>query len=65
MMSVGLRSVLATHQLLQSLDVVSHGGDALGDRPDALQPQRIDGQAPQGGQNLYIDNFAVTDYVFP
>jgi hypothetical protein len=44
---------------------VSHGGDALGDRPDALQPQRIDGQAPQGGHNLYIDNFAVTDYVFP
>jgi hypothetical protein len=35
-----------------TFDVLSHGGDALGDRPDAPQPQRIDGQAPQGGLDL-------------
>jgi hypothetical protein len=55
-MSVGPRLVLAPAAKV-IFDVVSHGGDALGDRPDALQPQRIDGQAPQGGLDQYTVAF--------
>lgn len=36
----------------QALDVVSQGGDALGDRPDPVEPQGIDGQAAEAGQDL-------------
>ena len=31
---------------------MSQGGDALGDRPDPIEPQGIDGQAAQRGQDL-------------
>ena len=31
---------------------MSQAGDALGDRPDPIEPQGIDGQAAQCGQDL-------------
>ena len=31
---------------------MSQGGDALGDRPDSIEPECIDGHAPQHGQDL-------------
>ena len=41
-----------TQQPEQALDVMSQGGDTFGDRPDPIEPEGIDGQAPQRGQDL-------------
>lgn len=49
----------------QPLDVVSQGGDALGDRPDSIEPECIDGHAPQRGQDLDAVVLPVAVGVFP
>jgi hypothetical protein len=49
----------------QPLDVVSQAGDALGDRPDSIEPECIDGQAPQRGQDLDAVVLTVPVGVFP
>ena len=46
-------------------DVVSQGGDPLSDRPDAIEPQGIDGQAAEGGQDLDAVVLPVAVSVFP
>ena len=49
----------------QALDVVSQGGNALGDRPDSIEPEGIDGQAAEGGQDLDAVALPVAVGVFP
>jgi len=44
---------------------VSAGGDAIGDRPDSIQPQGTDGQASQRGQDLGAVVFAAAVGAFP
>ena len=44
---------------------MSQGGDALGDRQDPIQPQGIDGQAAQRGQDLRAVVLSVAVGVFP
>jgi hypothetical protein len=49
----------------QPLDVESQGGDAFGDRPDLIEPEGIDGQAAEGGQDLDNVVLAVAVSVYP
>lgn len=44
---------------------MSQGGDVLGDRPDAIQPQGIDDQTPERGVDLHAIVLQVTLRVFP
>jgi len=44
---------------------MSQGGDALGNRPDPFEPQGIDGQAAQRGQDLDAVDLPVAVGVFP
>ena len=44
---------------------MSQGGDPLGDRPDAIEPQGIDRQAPERGQDLDVVVLSVAVVVFP
>jgi hypothetical protein len=46
------------------MDVMSQGGDAIGDRPDPIEPQGIDGQAPEGGLELNAVGLSVARSVF-
>jgi hypothetical protein len=43
---------LPPQRLQRSSDVMSQGGDSLGDRPDPIEPQGMDRQAAEGGQDL-------------
>ena len=60
-----VRGICPPQQPEQAPDVVSQGGDPLSDRPDAIEPQGIDGQAAEGGQDLGAVVLPVAVSVFP
>jgi len=62
---LGYRWLPPPQQPQQAFDDVSQGCDALGNRPDSIQPQGIDGHAPEGGQDLVAVDFLVAVGVFP
>lgn len=45
-------------KLQQPSDVVRQGGQPLGDGPEAIQPQRMQGEDPECGQDLHAVRFA-------
>ncbi len=64
-MKGSVRLVLPSQQHQQPFDVVRQGGDALGHRPDPVQPQAVDRHVAQHRQDLNAVGFPVAVGVFP
>ena len=52
-------------QKLQPLDVVSQGGDPLGDRSDPITPRGIDRQAEKDDEDLVAVVLPIAVCIFP